>query len=493
MVSQSLGLNSSVIDTRKLFCLLALFEFVTMVIVLVAEPMDILLYFVVVLMPVFLLLLPIEPLLGVPFIFIATGFDFFAQITKSAEHEYRFTYFHIIMVVTFASIFLNHFLKRRVIIPSCSLWAPVIAFLSLLAVTLIYTPNFFYGFMEFIRLAVLCAFCFAFIICVNTISRVKIVVWSYILVPFGSALYTFYEIVTEGEFYKSQIIRVATELGLKVYRSTGTFHNPNDLACFLMIGIIIGFGLLFVRKGGFFIKLFILSTIGVTSVAIIATFSRAGWLSTICAVFLIVYLNRRWSYLFLLGGLLVLMLAFVAVRSPEIVLSAVHRFSMIFSIVGEASASARLSLIRMGLWMWQDHPVFGVGAGGFAYLAYDYLDPNMPRALLDVVFPHTLQAKILAEEGLIGITIAVWFFVTVVFEGIRSVRRISNEYLKTVEISLLALFVAYIINFTFAADLHNNIFWITVSMIYAVPLVDLSIARSDGENSRPAPHGDHPV
>ncbi len=121
--------------------------------------------------------------------------------------------------------------------------------------------------------------------------------------------------------------------------------------------------------------------------------------------------------------------------------------------------------------MWQDHPIFGVGGGGFPYYAFDYIDPDMPRVVSSVKEAHTLQVKILAEQGLVGFSIAVWFFFTVLFDGIRSIRTMKDIYFKKIQIGFVALFVGFIANFTFASDMHNNIFWITIGVIYAIPIV----------------------
>jgi len=122
--------------------------------------------------------------------------------------------------------------------------------------------------------------------------------------------------------------------------------------------------------------------------------------------------------------------------------------------------------------MWQDHPIFGVGAGGFAYLSYQYIDPTMPHAFAWVKESHTLQTKILAEQGLVGFTIAVWLFFTILFHGIRSLRFIKDNLLRNAQIGFIALFIGFIVNFTFASDPFNNTFWMTVGLIFAIPLIE---------------------
>ena len=55
----------------------------------------------------------------------------------------------------------------------------------------------------------------------------------------------------------------------------------------------------------------------------------------------------------------------------------------------------------------------------------------------------------------------------------------KDDYLKNTQINLTALFVGYTVNFTFASDMLNNTFWITVGLIYAVPLVYKSSLETD--------------
>jgi len=85
---------------------------------------------------------------------------------------------------------------------------------------------------------------------------------------------------------------------------------------------------------------------------------------------------------------------------------------------------------------------------------------------------HTLQTKILAEQGLIGFTIAVWLFFTILFHGVRSLWVIKDDYLRNIQIAYIALLIGFFINFAFASDPFNNTFWMTIGLIYAIPLIE---------------------
>ncbi len=488
MSSQSIALDRGILDVRKIFWFIVAFEAVALNVILWGDLMFNVFFWSIIVVPLFLLMIPLEPVLGVPLMLIATGMDYLGRIGEK-QYLFTLTYFHIVMVITFLSVFLHTFLRQRKKIPASSLWMPFFAFLVVMAVSIIVTPMFREGFMEVVRLFVLGMMGLAIILCVDSKLRVKIVVWSFIIVPTAVSIRTIYEIATEGAFYQAQVIQMATQMGIKVYRSTGTFLNPNELAVFIMVGVLAGFALLFMKNQKLIVKLFIALCIGLTGIALIATFSRGGWLATFIGVFVIILLQRRWSYFFIFAGIGIIALAILSITHPEIILSSFDRFASIFDPMSEASSSSRLSLAKSGIWMWQDHPLLGVGAGGYEYYIYDYKDPYMPQELTHVVLAHTIQIKILAEEGLIGLTVATWFFFTVLFEGIRSLKSIEDELLKCAQIGFVGMFVGFMIYFSVNSDMFNNIYWINIGMIYAIPLVNKQVMKYRSKGDPPLASG----
>ncbi len=67
--------------------------------------------------------------------------------------------------------------------------------------------------------------------------KVLFVTGAMIAAPLAVAVITLYQLYTEGTFFAPIVIKVANAIGLPVFRSTGTFRNPNNLACYLMIGV----------------------------------------------------------------------------------------------------------------------------------------------------------------------------------------------------------------------------------------------------------------
>ncbi len=471
METKFLSIDRGEVNYRKMMLFLIVIELATVAVFLTNDIFTIAMFGVILVAPILLILIPVEPVLTIPFLFIATGLHFFALITKREGTWYNLTYFHIAAFLTLLSVLGNMMVKRKKTIPSSTLYAPFITFLVIIAVSLIYTPNFIDGFMELARLVVLFAIALAMIISIDSKWKVKFTMVSYVIIPLLVSLYTVYDIMTGGEFYKSQVIKVATELGIHVYRSTGTFYNPNDLAAFLMVGIMVSFGLLFVKEMRISLKVILFVFLIISSAGLIASFSRGAWLATFFGCFFLMAVHRKWSYFALFFGIFAIMFLIMSLRYPEIVLAAFGRFATLFNPSEEASSSTRISLIKTGISIWKESPLFGVGAGGHSYYSIDFMDPDMPRAEVDVVLPHTLQMKILVEEGLVGLTVAMWFVVTVFVDGMRAVKKIKDDFLRNAEITLLSLYMAFLVFFTFNSDMFSNIFWLSIGVMYAIPLV----------------------
>jgi len=397
--------------------------------------------------------------------------------------RFNLTVFHIALMLTIASLLLNHLHRRKTTFHSINLWPPLIAFLLVLSISLIYTPEFAQGGIMFVRILVMCLLTLIVLESVDKIWKLRLVIWSMVIIPFCVSIYAIYQLTGEGAYLSRYVVKMATAIGLAVIRSSATFENPVRLACFLMVGIVIAFGMLFFKKQNPLISLALILSIMITSAGLLSTFSRGGWLSTFVAVMMIVALHKKWSYYWFFVGFVILTIIILSIKMPHIWGVVFDRFVSIFTPSGEESSSSRISLIKSGIWMWQDHPILGVGLRGFPYYYYNYYDPNMPRVLYYVNEYHTIQTGILAELGLVGLIISTWLFITVLFHGLRTSLSFENEFFRNIQITLFSLFIGFIVNFTFASDIANNTFWMTIGMIYVIPIVAKNVLNSDNSQS----------
>ncbi len=225
------------------------------------------------------------------------------------------------------------------------------------------------------------------IICESLLS-----VWQFLLQhSVGGLLYLLGERTFFGD---TPGVANASISGQLVLRPYGTFPHPNVLAGFLVIAMTI---IYFQKKNHLFlISLFLGTT------ALFLTLSRIAIASWVCeAVCLFIYNNRdtltkkRRSIYGLIGFVIILFFALSPLG---------QRF---FSgNLGDVSLVEREQQMLVGLRMFFDHPLLGVGINNyFAHILY-YLKS---KSVLQLQPVHNIYLLLLAQTGVVG------FFFTIVF------------------------------------------------------------------------------
>ncbi len=192
------------------------------------------------------------------------------------------------------------------------------------------------------------------------------------------------------------------------YRSNATFADPNNLARFLAMTMALAAAAILALGPRRLTVYLAVPALLLSAPALIATASRSGWLGMLLACFIVVLLAPVPRYTKLrinvaAFGALGALLALLLVQGG----SDAARVRSLASGV-DAVLGVRQFLIRAGWEMWLDHPLFGVGTGGFQnalLLVYNWVMPYWAKTSLS----HTSFISILAEWGLLGVA-AFGFF-----------------------------------------------------------------------------------
>jgi putative inorganic carbon (hco3(-)) transporter len=152
--------------------------------------------------------------------------------------------------------------------------------------------------------------------------------------------------------------------------------------------------------------------------SVILTNSRSGMIKAI--VFLFLLSLRRTSLARMLGNLVIatLVLLVIWVAMPE---SSQNRFRTLWDkdagpAIAHGSAMGRLEGFYIGLEMFKQFPVLGVGMGNFVDFRVKQLDGKPLEA-------HNLPGQALAETGIIG-TLAFALVVALTWRNIRTTKRL---------------------------------------------------------------------
>lgn len=203
----------------------------------------------------------------------------------------------------------------------------------------------------------------------------------------------------------------------------------------------------------------------IMAAALTATYTRAGWLASLGAVFLLgLLLDRR---LWWKAAVVVVALALVF---PGVI----GRASTAANATTDTSNAGRITLWRSALIMFRERPLQGVGLGNFP-LELSRLEAERPdiKAPPDARYPHNSPLYVLSETGLSGFVPFLWLAVSLfaslvggyrLATGDRANAGLAQEALRA---GALASFLAFGLHANFQSLLHTPVsalpFWIMLA------------------------------
>lgn len=253
-----------------------------------------------------------------------------------------------------------------------------------------------------------------------------------------------------------------TETGELVSRVSAGFGQPNQLAGFLilLVGLAVGGALLPGPRRA----LYALAA-GVSVIGVYASFSRGALLGL--AVLPLVFLGKRRVIMVPL-----LVLTFL-IATPDL---ARERFATLTQGGGEVAD--RMDFWRTAGSLWADHPVFGVGPGGFSDA---YAQARVPgkRFLPQTAFKppphaHNLGLNLLAEQGVVGFLSFVVVFGLALRDSVR-LQRAEARWISVMGKALTASLLAFAVHNQFDVTLveaTGTYFWGLVGLLGALTFIE---------------------
>lgn len=248
-------------------------------------------------------------------------------------------------------------------------------------------------------------------------------------------------------------------------RLQALFYEPAYLAFFLLTPVAVALTWR-LAEDGWPRRALIVVTI-LSSATIILSTSRSGWIAlvTVYAVAAFVAarrsLRRRWvvreaALLLAASGLLaaVTMGTWVMAKTdgdPADRAGALGEFALQLASFGSGNGTGddvglRTSWSALGIRVWSEHPIFGVGIGGFGgYVVHQGYVPAIPDPSRIVV--PDVWVELLAETGIVGAGAA---FALVLWTAITALRRAAPPLVVGYGVALLVVcFVSLPFNSTF--------------------------------------------
>lgn len=242
-------------------------------------------------------------------------------------------------------------------------------------------------------------------------------------------------------------------------RSVAFFDHPNAAALFL--GPLLALWLpklyeLYTEKK---YKLFTLSLLCwiLGSVAVGLSLSRAGWLAL--GVGLVFFMINRLSIKKVMAVSLISLILFCLVYATMPIVR--HRISV--SLFQDTATSARILLWKSGWKLIEEHPLTGIGAGGYKE-NFDRLD--LPNTIDTHTSPHNVLIHMWIESGLLG---AVSFVFLMIFTCFVWLTDRKNNVKLSLVLFILVFFIHGLFDIAYFRNDLSLIFWLITAAFLQTP------------------------
>ncbi len=278
--------------------------------------------------------------------------------------------------------------------------------------------------------------------------------------------------------------------GHDLYRAYGTFEQPNPYAGYIGMTLALAAGatLGLLRSKRRLLLLLLLPATGALTAALVASWSRGGWIGFGAAFLAISFAlpqRSRWGLTLVLaiiiGGLALyttgLLPPSIAVRLTDFT-----RYVHLADVRGVGITPANYAVIeRQAHWqtaleMWRAHFWTGVGLGNYepAYSQFALINWPIPLG-----HAHNIYLNLLAETGILGLTAYLFFWGAVIWQTWQATRRATGLQ-RYVAIGLLGAWVHLNVHHLFDNLYVNNthlLVGILLGLLAATQLADQSANR----------------
>lgn len=258
----------------------------------------------------------------------------------------------------------------------------------------------------------------------------------------------FYEAATHHVLLNPRVI--ASNQIDDVFRVNSLFFDPNIYGRFLVLVMLgIAAAMLWTARG---------RTVAVAGIllaillgALVTTYSQTSFLAMLAGLAVLGGLRfGPWKAFGALVAVVLVGVVFVVAAPGALNIKGFDEGG------ADAATSGRVTLTGGGVGLWADHPIEGVGSGGFA-TAYRERERSGERKAVDA--SHTIPITIAAEQGLIGLGAYLVLLVLVIRRLVRDAEDgVARAAIAAMTIALIVHTMGY------AAFLEDPVLWVLLAV-----------------------------
>ena len=211
--------------------------------------------------------------------------------------------------------------------------------------------------------------------------------------------------------------------------------------------------------------------------AIILTGERSNSIKAILGFFLFYFLNDHFKFKEKILSVLLLVLVFIFLLNTSNFLKlryggqffkpiiSIFQSNNEISVEREANKNLYIVLYQSGFEVFKKNKIFG--AGNKNYRLETCSNEKNPKYYCNT-HPHQLYFEFLAEHGIVGTVVLIFILFSLILSKIKIILSSKNYLQLGCLIFLLTSFIPLLPSGAFFADYNLTIFWINLSIMYAV-------------------------
>lgn len=247
-------------------------------------------------------------------------------------------------------------------------------------------------------------------------------------------------------------------------------------------------GILFMKNISTIVKVFCFILLTIFLISIIVSFARAGWLSLVVSIAVLITLLLKIKFRTILITLTTAIILFISFQTEVLMIlgrnntdsdgDITANIESMSNISTDASNLERLNRWSCALQMFEEKPVLGFGPGTYQFL-YAPFQKSTQKTIISTNFgdkgnAHSEYLGPLSEQGLLGGIIVVVLVFSVMFLGYRLVYSVKDKSMKILTISLLmgmsTYFVHGFLNNFLDTDKASVPFWGFLAMLVCIDI-----------------------
>jgi len=376
--------------------------------------------------------------------------------------------------------------KEELKFTSAPLNIPIISFIAICVLSLIWSNSFFVSLKE---LPLFLAGPLLYFVITNSINDERQVNRILDILLLVGGLFGIYGIFQYNGIDFSFWIR---NIGRQ--QVFGLFGNVNFFAEYLIVPLPIAVSLFFTSRNKFK-KILLLIAILAMGTSLIVTFTRGSYLSFGSALIFMFFLflisrgkgfikNNKKIFIILVAIIIITFLFVVptSLNRSGTVISKIKERASIIQFINEFSFGRRMAIYKFTTLMIKDHPLLGSGIGTYKYNTLRYQAEFFAQGENRSLYPHGFADKahneylqLWAEIGIVGLGIFIWLMISYFRFGLKILRKIKDESRQGIIIGLMGAVVAVLVDGIFGFPLHLPativLFWLALGLTVAVGLL----------------------